>query len=204
MKLSDKERKQIEELYMKNRSISYITEQTLLHYKVIKNCIAENQLKEKRYNDNKKQLTEMVARKCTRKEMAEILKIKEKSVNQVLKRYGIKADFRNLARKKTEEMVKKAYMQKPVSINEMSKQLKLSYKSVKTVYEKYNLENLKYSRYYNLKKLDINDYKNIVKELKETTMSLAKIAEKYGITRQRVHQIQKRFNIKRKIQVQHY
>lgn len=197
MKLSDKDKKQIEELYMNNRSISFITEQTLLHYRVIKNFIAENQLKEKRYNENKKQLSEMIDRKCTRKEMAEILHVKEKSVNQVLKRYGITADFKKLTRKKTEEIIKNAYLQKPVSINEMSKQLKLSYKSVKTVYDKYNLENLRYSKYYNLKKLDIQDYKNIVKELKETKVSLAKIADKYGISRQRVHQIQKRFKIKR-------
>lgn len=194
----DKEKQnKIKDLYNKYIAIKDISVQTNTDLQDIKNFIQTQELKRQRDDYYKNLLNAFVNKNFTRTEIAEATNLSPKKISYLCNKYKIDKSFRTIKKQVMDDRVITEYNNNAISITEMAKKMNLSYSCIKYIYKRNGLKNIHGIRNKKYTKLDEEKYQAILYELKNTNVSLEKIAKKYNITRQRIYQIQKTNKIKR-------
>lgn len=144
---------------------------------------------------SKEKLEEFANQYFSLTEIAESLNVSKKRIQYLLRKMNIKVDFRKKRNSSCEKIILEEYKKNPLSINEVSKKFGIKYATVRNVFKKYNLENVYSSKTKYFLVLNKDSYSEIINELKNSNKSLAKIGAEYGVSRQWVHQIQKKNKI---------
>lgn len=144
---------------------------------------------------SKEKLEDFANQNLSLTEIAENLNISKKRIQYLLRKMNIKVDFRTKRNAACEKTILKEYKENPSSITEISKKLGIQYITVRKVFKKYNLENVYSPKTKYFLVLNKDSYSEILNELKNSTKSLAKIGAEHGVSRQWVHQIQKKNKI---------
>ncbi len=133
----------------------------------------------------------------TRKEAAEDMKTTPEHITALMNRFNLKADFRHVMTARAEKKVIAEYAKNPLSIKEICLKFSLTDTIVRKIYNRHGLKKIRDKKAAKLLVLTDNDFNEILTELRTTRMSLAKIAERHNVSRQRIYQIQVKNNIKR-------
>lgn len=144
---------------------------------------------------SKEKLEELINQNFSLTEIAENLNISKKRIQYLLRKMNIKVDFRKKRNASCEKTILEEYKKVPSSITEISKRLGIQYITVRKVFKKYNLENVYSPKAKYFLVLNKDSYSEILNELKNSNKSLAKIGTEHGVSRQWVHQIQKKNKI---------
>ena len=145
----------------------------------------------------RKKLQFYIDSQFTRKEAAEDMKTTHEQITVLMSRFNLKPDFRHVMTKRAEKKVIDEYEKNPLSIKEMRLKLSLTDTIVRKIYNRHGLKKIRDRNNSKLLVLTAKDFNEILVELKTTRMSLAKIAERHNVSRQRIYQIQVKNNIKR-------
>jgi len=196
--LTNKEKETIEELYFQNFDIIEISRMSGIKYQGILKYIRERELKAIKCIQEKNKLLYLCnEKKMTRQQIADILHIKPTKVTMLMKKHEIIVNFKQKKKEMNETAIIETYHNEPLSVGDMCRKLSLSYAVVHRVYVENNFAKVK-PKEKSLLVLSNSQYYEIIKELIETDRSLQEIANKYNVSRQRIHQIQKSNGIIRK------
>lgn len=190
---------QIENLYFQinSPSIAEIAKLLKINYQEAVLYIRNNKYKFIKDIQTKNTLLYLlIVKNFTRQEISSNLKIKPETVTRLIKLYNINIDFREIRKTKNEQQIIKMYEKEPLSIGDMCRKVNLSYSIVHKVYTKNNFQKAKPKKKH-LIVLTEESYNSILTDLIYSNLSLAKIADKHNVSRQRIYQIQKSNNIKR-------
>lgn len=144
---------------------------------------------------SKTELEELLEQDLSLPEVAEKLKTSEATIQYLARKMNIKVDFRKKRKGFHEKEIVESYKQNPASMTEISKRLGIKYATVRKIFKKYNLQNIYSQKAKYFLVLNKDSYSEIIDELKNSKKSLAKIGSEHGVSRQWVHQIQKKNRI---------
>lgn len=144
---------------------------------------------------SKTELEKLLDQDLSLPEVAEKLNTSERNIQYLTRKMNIKVDFRRRRKGIHEKDIVESYRQTPASITEISKKLGVKYATVRKIFEKYNLQNIYSQKAKYFLVLNKNSYSEIIDDLKNSRKSLAKIGSEHGVSRQWVHQIQKKNKI---------
>lgn len=146
---------------------------------------------------SKTELEKLLNQDLSLPEVAEKLNTSERNVQYLTRKMDIKVDFRRKRKGIHEKDIIESYRQNPASITEISTKLGIKYATVRKIFKKYNLQNIYSQKAKYFLVLNKDSYSEIIDELKNSRKSLAKIGSEHGVSRQWVHQIQKKNKITR-------
>lgn len=194
-KLTDFDKENINNLYMQNYKANYIADFLEIPVSLINKFIQENQLRKSRDSKNLLLLKQLCSENYTKQEVAEKLNLTEERVYFLTKKYNLQPHFREKIYLVRKDKIISEYKNKPCSIKEMSAKLKLPVQFVRDVYKENKLKNIIPHYTNKMSVLSEAQYLDLLEDLKNTKLSLQKLSDKYKISRQRIHQIQKKENI---------
>lgn len=145
----------------------------------------------------RKKLQFYIDSQFTRKEAAEDMKTTPERITALMSRFNLKPDFRHVMTARAEKKIIAEYGKNPLSIKEMRLKFGLTDTIVRKIYNRHGLKKIRDRKATKLLVLTDMDFTEILTELKTTRMSLAKIAQRHNVSRQRIYQIQVKNNIKR-------
>ena len=186
--LTDFDIENITNLFMENYTASYISKFLELPVNLVNNFIKENQLRQRRDLRNLSLLIKL----CSEK-----MNLSEERVYALVKKNKLEPHFREKLFLHRKNKIINEYKKEPCSIKVMSQKLKLSENFIRKVYKENRFVCIVPHYINKMSVLTEEMYKQLLIDLRNTNLSLSKLSDKYKVSRQRIHQIQKKEKIQR-------
>lgn len=187
----------ITNLFMENYTASYISKFLELPVNLVNNFIKENQLRQRRDLRNLSLLIKLCSENYTKDEVAEKMNLSEERVYALVKKNKLEPHFREKLFLHRKNKIINEYKKEPCSIKVMSQKLKLSENFIRKVYKENRFVCIVPHYINKMSVLTEEMYKQLLIDLRNTNLSLSKLSDKYKVSRQRIHQIQKKEKIQR-------
>lgn len=143
MRITEKERTIIREMYLNYNSYSHISKTLKVSLSMIANEVKIQNLKEKRRECLYQLLQKKLSENKLREEIAEETGIPLKKITRIMADLNLSPDFRKIRFKRKEEIVLSNYQDEQIGINKMCKKTGFSYRFVERIYKMHGLKNEK-------------------------------------------------------------
>lgn len=189
MDLTNKEKDEIKELYFRTVRIEDIANITGINLKNIRSFLKEEKINKARQAFWRQTIISGLEQKKLSSEVAEELHCTTKQLCKIAENLKIKIYFTKIAKERREKLIVEEFKKNPATIKKMAERLNFSICFVQKIYKKNNLVQKRENHF---KVLNLQSYQEILQEIKQGKLTLTKIGEKHGISKQRVSMIKKK------------